>query len=115
MPYLIPNCEAKRSWAGLVLAWGTSWEPHGDLTFLILYIFFCFFCKIFSYLLLYVDKRSAFFEFIIFFCCFKYCYLSYFLPFYATFVLFLSAVYETDTAGRSGIAGVYVNGWGACL
>ena len=33
LPYLIPNCEAKSSWAGLVLAWGTSWEPHGDVTF----------------------------------------------------------------------------------
>jgi hypothetical protein len=33
LPYLIPNCEAKTSWAGLVLAWGTSREPHGDVTF----------------------------------------------------------------------------------
>ena len=37
LPYLIPNCEAKSSWAGLVLAWGTSWEPHGDVTFFYLH------------------------------------------------------------------------------
>ena len=33
LPYLIPNCEANTSWACLVLAWGTSREPHGDVTF----------------------------------------------------------------------------------
>jgi hypothetical protein len=39
MPYLIPNCEAKSCLAGLVLAWGTSREPHGDVTFFFLFIF----------------------------------------------------------------------------
>ena len=33
VPYPIPNCEAKQRLAALVLAWGTSWEPDGDVTF----------------------------------------------------------------------------------
>ena len=32
-PYLIPNCEAKWHLASLVLAWGTSREPDGDVSF----------------------------------------------------------------------------------
>jgi hypothetical protein len=33
VPYLIPNCEVNKCLAFLVLAWGTSWEPDGDVTF----------------------------------------------------------------------------------
>ena len=28
-PYLVPNCEAKSQWAGLVLGWGPTRESPG--------------------------------------------------------------------------------------